>query len=124
MPQIARDEEREERIRMEIIVDAYGPDKQATAWYVYLQEQLQFPVLTHCIAERAISPLQIGDEVEIIDMAPEAECEHEMFVMMRWERRGLAVPLSQLEVFGGIDEQTQQAIEDWHYWVKRGYRFS
>ena len=123
MAEQARDDEREERIRMEIIVDAYGPDEQATAWYVYLQEQLQFPVLTHCIAERAISPLQIGDEVEIIDMAPEEECEHEMFVMMRWERRGLAVPLSQLEVFGGTDEQTQQAIEDWQYWVRCGYRF-
>jgi len=21
------------------------------------------------------------------------------------------------------DEATQQAIEDWHYWVKRGYEF-
>lgn len=123
MAEQARDDEREERIRMEIIVDAYGPDEQAAGWYAYLQEQLQFPVLTHCIAERAISPLRVGDEVEIIDMAPEEECEHEMFVMMRWERRGLAVPLSQLEALGGTDKQTQQAIEDWQYWVRRGYRF-
>ena len=123
MAEQARDDEREERILMEIIVDAYGPEEQATGWYVYLQEQLQFPVLTRCIAERAISPLRIGDEVELIDMAPEEECEHEMFVMMRWERRGLAVPLSQLEALGGTDEQTQQAIEDWQYWVRRGYRF-
>jgi hypothetical protein len=29
MPQRPRDEEREERIRMEIVVDAYGPEEQA-----------------------------------------------------------------------------------------------
>lgn len=40
---------------MESIVDADGPEVQATGRYVYLQEQLQCPVLTHCIAERAIS---------------------------------------------------------------------
>ena len=56
-------------------------------------------------------------------MAPEDECEHEMFVMMPWERRGLAVPLSQLEAASHVDEQTRQAVEDWHYWVKRGYEF-
>jgi hypothetical protein len=22
-----------------------------------------------------------------------------------------------------VDEETQQAIEDWHYWVNRGYEF-
>ena len=55
-------------------------------------------------------------------MAPEEECDHEMFVMMRWEREGLAVPLSQLQVIHG-DDDTQEAVEDWHYWVNRGYLF-
>jgi hypothetical protein len=42
-----------------------------------------------------------------------------MFVLIRWERRGLAVPLAQLE---GVtaDEPTRQVIEDWHYWVAQG----
>jgi hypothetical protein len=78
--------------------------------------------LARCQQRRAISPLQVGDEVEIIGMAPETECEHEMFVMMRWEREGLGVPLSQLEVVHA-DEQTQQAVADWHYWVEQGYQF-
>jgi hypothetical protein len=42
--------------------------------------------------------------------------------MMRWEREGLDVPLSQLEVVHG-DAETQQAVADWHYWVERGYEF-
>ncbi|HEX2171164.1 MAG TPA: calcium-binding protein [Dehalococcoidia bacterium] len=43
-----------------------------------------------------------------------------MFVLVPWERRTLAVPLSQLEVITG-DESTRRAIEDWHYWIARGY---
>ena len=55
-------------------------------------------------------------------MAPEDECGHEMFVMMAWEKDGLAVPLNQLEVIHG-DIETKEAVLDWHYWVKRGYSF-
>jgi hypothetical protein len=39
-------EEREERIHMEIIADAYGPEEQAMGWYFYLQDSLGFPLLT------------------------------------------------------------------------------
>ena len=30
-------------------------------------------------------------------MGPEKECQHEMFVVMRWERHGLVVPLLQVK---------------------------
>jgi hypothetical protein len=55
-------------------------------------------------------------------MPGEGECEHEMFATLRWERDGLAVPLSQLRLVPA-DEQTARAVEDWHYWVGRGYEF-
>jgi hypothetical protein len=121
MERIPTDEEREQHIHMEIIADAYCPEEQAISWYYYLEEHLQFPFLTTCIARRATSPLRIGDEVQVVGMAPEEECEHEMFVLMPWERDTLAVPLSQLQVVHA-DEQTQQAVEDWHYWTARGYQ--
>ncbi|HEX5502922.1 MAG TPA: calcium-binding protein [Thermomicrobiales bacterium] len=119
MPERARDEEREERIHMEIIVDAYGPEEQAVGWYYYLEEALQCPFTARCIAERATSPLAVGDEVEVVEMAGEDVCEHDMFVLVRAARRPLAVPLAQLAGVG-VDDQTGQAIEDWHYWVERG----
>jgi hypothetical protein len=50
----------------------------------------------------------------------EEECEHDMLVLIRWKPHELAVPLRQLEG-SHVDEQTQQAIEDWHYWVNQGY---
>lgn len=55
--------------------------------------------------------------------ALEEECKHEMFVLMPWERVTLAVPLSQLKVANHVDEETEQAVEDWRYWIERGYQF-
>ena len=83
---------REHRISMEIVVDANGPEEQAMGWYYYLDDNLRFPFTARCTAERAISPLREGDEVEIVGMAPESECQHEMFVETPWERRTLAIP--------------------------------
>ena len=96
MPKARRDPRREERITSEIIVDAYGPEEQAMGWYYYLEGKLQFPFRARCISEGAISPLNTDDEVEIIGMASEDECQHEMFVKMRHARRTLAIPLSQI----------------------------
>ena len=118
-----RDEEREQRISMEIVVDAHDEDERAMGWYYYLEDQLQFPFTATCIAKRAISPLRVKDEVEVIGMPSEDECGREMFVTIRWEKEGLAVPLSQLKPIADIDEQTKQAVGDWHYWVNIGYEF-
>jgi hypothetical protein len=115
-----KDDAREERITMQIIVDAYGPEEQAMGWYNYLDDTLPFPFSGRCIVRRATSPLEPGEKVEVVGMAPAEECDHEMFVLIRWKQRQLAVPLMQLEGIQ-VDEETQQAIEDWHYWVNQGY---
>jgi hypothetical protein len=116
-----KDEKREERIHMEIIVDAYGPEEQAISWYTYLSDTLQFPFSARCIVHRTTSPLEPGEEVKVVAMAPDEECEHDMLVSIQWNRRLFAVPLMQLEGLQ-VEVETQQAIEDWHYWVNRGYQ--
>src|SRR4051794_33626862 len=118
-----RDEEREDRIAMEIVVDAYNESERAMGWYYYLDNQLRFPFKATCIARRATSPLRLKDKVEVVGMPGEEECEREMFVTIRWEEGDLAVPLSQLRPVPSTDEQTKQAVEDWHYWVAMGYGF-
>jgi hypothetical protein len=122
MSKARKNAERERRIEMEIVVDAYGSEEQAMGWYYYLERKLQFPFTATCVAERAVSPLHKGDEVEILGMAPEDECQHEMFVMMPWERRGLAIPLSQVKPVSEADVDTREAVADWLYWVDQGYR--
>jgi len=120
MARQAKDDEREERIQMEIIVDAYGPEEQALGWYYYLEGTLQFPFTARCIARRATSAREVGDEGALVGMPPEAQCEHVRVVLIRWKPHGFAVPLRQLEGIH-VDEQTRQALEDWHYWVNQGY---
>jgi hypothetical protein len=122
MSAVKVDEVREERIEMEIVVDAYGEEERAMGWYYYLADKLQFPFKAACIAERTISPLSVGDLVEVAKMAPEDDCEREMFVSIKWHKRTLAVPLSQLEP-SPAESETQEAVEDWLYWVGRGYQF-
>jgi hypothetical protein len=119
MPGRRRDDDFDQRLEMEIIVDA-KPEEQAIGWYYYLEEHLRFPFTARCTAERATSPLRIGEIVEVRGMPADEVCEHEMFVSIAWQQRMLAVPLSQL---AGVkaDEDTEQAIRDWHTWVERGY---
>jgi len=117
-----KDPDREERILMEIVVDAYGEEERAMGWYYYLQDNLQFPFPAKCASERPISLLGIGDQVSAIDMPPEDECMREMFVTIEWDKRKLAVPLAQLQALKA-DKETLQAVEDWHYWAGMGYEF-
>jgi calcium binding protein len=99
-----------------------GHERSGGGWYDYLQDQLRFPFKAVCTVRRASSPLRVSDEAEVIDMAGGEECEHEIFVTIRRGEGDLAVPLSQLKPVQA-DEQTTQAVEDWHYWVNRDYEF-
>jgi Calcium binding len=60
---------REQRITMEVIVDA-SPEEQAMGWYHSLEDRLHFPFVATCIAERSISSLRVGHEVDVVGMAP------------------------------------------------------
>jgi calcium binding protein len=125
MPDRPRDEARERRLRTALAADAYGPEERAAGWYAYLEDTLRFPFRARCVAARADSPLRVGAAVEVVGMAPQEACGREMFVPTPRERRPLAVPLAQLRAGAGpgeaVDEPTRQAVEDWHYWVGRGY---
>jgi len=113
---------RERRIEMEAVVDAYNSEERAMGWYYYLEERLKCPFKARCKSKREISPLRVGEDVDVLGMAPEEECDAEMFVRVRWCGRRLAVPLSQLKPLG-VAATTREAVEDWHYWVARGYQF-
>jgi hypothetical protein len=116
----ADDDEFERRLCLEIIPDAYGPDEQALSWYYYLEEHLQFPFEAECTRKRSTSPLRIGEKARVVGMPAEEDCEHEMLVNIRWNEQALAVPLAQLAGVD-VDDETHQAIQDWHTWVDRGY---
>lgn len=122
MPRRPREPEREDRIIMEIVVDAYNETERQAGWHAYLEDMLDFPFTARCIVQRMISPLEEGEEVEAVAMAPIDECESSMFVEVEWNGRPLAVPLAQLEAVDA-GAATWQATEDWRYWAERGYEF-
>lgn len=118
-----KDTDREHRIDNEAVVDTYGTEETAMGWYYYMEGKLSYPFEAKCVAKRSISPLLIGEEVKVCGMPKEKACLTEIFVMISWKKRQFAVPLSQLEAVGPVDEETFEAIGDWHYWVKRGYQY-
>jgi len=117
-----RDRLREERIHNEVIVDAHGPEEQALGWYYFLEDKLRFPFPARCISAKVVSPLRKGETVEVLRMAPEDACAGDMLVLIRWQGRNVAVPLSQLVAIDA-DESTLEAIGDWHYCLAQGYCF-
>ena len=122
MPKSKINRAREHRIAMEVVVDAYGSTERAMGWYYYLDEKLAVPFEARVRTGLPSSPLSVGDKVEVLGMAPEQACQADMLVWVRWPRRKLAVPLSQLVPLID-DEATKEAVADWHYWVSHGYEF-
>ena len=117
MSGVKYDESREHRIEMEIVVDAYNEEEQAMGWYYYLDNQLNFPFKAKWLSGGSQSE---GEEVEVLEMSPEEDCQKEMFVEVLY-RDGdaedvLSVPLDDIEAINP-EPQTQEAIADWHYWV-------
>src|SRR3954453_6614430 len=90
-------------VAVSVLADTCG-HLQSDGWYCYLEEKLNVPFLARCIEERTVSPLEVGDEVEVVGMAPGRECERDMFVTTPWNKRTLAVPLAQLEVIHADDQ--------------------
>ena len=122
MDRVEKDEAHEHHISMEAIVDAYGGEEQALGWYYCLGDRVQFPVQAKCMRSRNISPLKAGKIVRAIQMSPEDNCMQEMFVEIEWQGRVFGVPLAQLQAIN-VGSDTQEEIEDWHFWVARGYEF-
>jgi len=108
-------EEREKRIRREIVVDAYTPEEQVMGWYAYLEDVMDFPFEAQCVGERDVSPLEEGETVSVLGMTSTDASSRGMFVTVSWMDRELGVPLTQLEPIE-VDEKTAEAIADWHYW--------
>ena len=123
MTRIEKDVAREDRIYMEAIVDANGPEEQAMGWYYYLDDRIRFPFQARCIEVAVVSPRRQGEEVKVLKSAPADACEHGMFVEVRRRRQcTFAAPLAQMQPIE-VDANTAEAIADWRYWVERRYEF-
>ena len=117
-----KEEDRESRILNEAVVDAHDEEERAIGWYYYLEERMAFPFSGQCRQTVSTSPLKLGEKIEILALADVDVCDHDMYVTVPWGARSLDVPLRQIEPID-TDDDTEEAIGDWHYWISRGYRF-
>ena len=122
MKKPAKDRIRDERIRNEVIVDAYGPQEQGMGWYYYLEGKMLFPFQARCTVTRTVSPLRKGETVEVRRMAPEEACSSDMLVLVSLARSEPSGPLVPTGCHRP-DEANAEALRDWHYWVAQGYPF-
>jgi len=107
------DDERDERIRSEVLVDAYTTHERAISWCYYLERKMTFPIQARCTEERPMSPLKEGEEVRVVDITDDIVSE--MFVCIEWMGRTVGVPLSQLTLLNAGSD-TREAVADWRYW--------
>ena len=111
------------RIADEIIVDAYGEEERAMGWFYAIADNIDgMSLRCRCRKTRSMSPLTVGEEVDVLAIAPADDCEKEIFVVISWNDRKLAVPLEQLEPISG-DPKAIEVVEDWLYWCLMGYGF-
>lgn len=123
MSETPEDPERETRIVMEAVVDAYDEYERFSGWYCYIEDKLNCPFKAKWRSNRDTDLEQV-EEVEVIGMASISECEDDddMLVEIRWEGEEIVVPLDEI-VCVDADKETQEVVADWDYWLARSYRF-
>jgi hypothetical protein len=117
-----KDKSREERIYMEAVVDAHDSEERALGWYYYLEDKIMFPFTAECVVADKRTPLESGERVKVLKMAGEDICEYDMFVDISWKGMTFAIPLAQVLPVKA-DDDTDEAVRDWHYWKAQGYLF-
>ena len=93
-------------------------------WHCYLDDNIRFPFQAKCIAVKTSFRLSRKGESVRGPRYGAGRCllRADMLVVIHWQDRTMAVPLSQLAAVDP-DDSTAEAIADWHYWVARGYCF-
>ncbi|WP_414563422.1 MULTISPECIES: calcium-binding protein [unclassified Anabaena] len=126
MPSVERDEQREHRIETEIIVDAEDKEDRAMGWYYYLDDTLNVPFMANWSKKSRKTSTVEEKKVEVLGMAPEDECLKDMYVEVVYPNGNdedvFVAKLSDLVALD-TDNDTLEAIADWHYWLARGYKF-
>ncbi|QSJ15164.1 calcium-binding protein [Nostoc sp. UHCC 0702] len=127
MPSVERDENRENRIETEIIVDTENDkEERAMGWYYYLDDTLNVPFMAKLKKKSRKSGTIEEKKVEVLGMAPDDDCLKDMYVEVVYpdgkDEDVFTAKLSEIEVIDA-DDETKEAIADWHYWLARGYKF-
>ncbi|MEI6370892.1 MAG: calcium-binding protein [Nostocales cyanobacterium ELA608] len=120
------DEIRETRINTEILADAEDKEERAMGWYYYLDDCLNVPFMGKWKKKNRKTGAIEEKPVEVLGMSGEDDCLKDMYVDVAYltgkEDDIHSAKLSEIEATDA-DEETQEALADWQYWLSRGYKF-
>ncbi|MEB3273786.1 MAG: calcium-binding protein [Prochlorothrix sp.] len=111
------DPDRENRIAEEVLLDTDDIYEEREAWEAYLEDNIVFPFQAHW------GDPDTGEVVQVLGFDQENECDTNIFVKVCYQNGDqmdeIDVLLSEVLPIDATEE-TQQAIEDWQYWVAQG----
>ena len=115
----SEDQIRQDRIEDEVIVDCYDEYEQMTGWYCYLEGKITFPFTAKSQTSKSKKQTK-SKPLTVVGMADAGDCERDMLVMVLLneddQEDQIPVALAKLQVIKA-DDETKEAIADWHYWV-------
>ena len=110
-----KDKERQERIELEIIVDACDESEVQMGWVIQMVERTDYPFFAEAPIKKR------GQEatyhrVEVVELGDVENYEGGDFsVGVDWHGTIISVPMLQLKNIEAAEE-TKNSIEDWQYW--------
>jgi len=107
---------RRKRILNDVLAEVREERQMISAWHKYLENAFKFPFEAVCKKQLVRSPLEIGEQVVVANLAKVKDCGEGIAVVIEWHGRKFAVPLEQL---GAADPTMYftEALEDWKYWI-------
>jgi hypothetical protein len=122
MATIGKDGVREFRIANKILAAAQEGEEAALAWYYHLEEIFRAPFTARLRAPQSGAPLNEGDTLTVLELADVAACREQIMITADYNGQPFTIPLAHLDPLDA-DEETTEAVADWHYWLARGYEF-
>ena len=117
-PEVCFDSIIEDRIKNEILANAFHPHDINEKWFAYLRENITFPFVARCIKVVDSLPLALIDVVTVKQFTANS-MKGDICVDVEWQNQIVRFPLSHLDWLDA-DESTRQALTDWCYWVQNG----
>jgi hypothetical protein len=111
---------RENRVSQFVAEASPNSPEARWAWFNFLEQTLRFPFAAQCRFDWDINHFRQGDIVLVIGLARQEPGFSHVFVRVMDGQKSIPVPLFQVAPLKA-DTSTMQAVEDWHYWVERGY---
>ncbi len=112
-----KDPIRQNRIRNEIIVDAYGDEEINMSWYYYFTDNLEFPFNAVAHLKKRNGRKENVD-IEVIEVASNTDEPLKLgFVLTK---QGFIFPIAVEDLFSvDTTEENLEILNDWLYWNRK-----